>query len=305
MSIYSDGDRPATVIPHNCWRAQGVDRLGALVVQINAHHVTGNVGLLQHAIAAGELLIEAKRELKDRQGSKARWLPWVEEHCVFSTDTAQLYMFCAENRGRIEEALKNTERVQDFSIRNVRKLLAPPNNNGPTTNEPSVGGNDNPVENKPERDDSADGVQAVEDDPLAIPDFLRRNPSPPRISADMKLAFRKEKLGATYERIKGTSLDTPRELDALIDLGNASADVVNGNQVAGFDPVFVEDLLARAEQGEAVSAFAALEECKKVPPITGAKLIETWKHSRVLATWVRAGQAARDEFLNYLKSGVL
>jgi ParB-like chromosome segregation protein Spo0J len=120
-----------------------------------------------------------------------------------------------------------------------------------------------------------------------------------RTSKEMKMLYRIQRLGAVYERIKGTSLDQPRELDALFDLGDAPTDARNACQ-GGFDPARVEDLVARAEQGEAVSALAVLAECKKLPPITLADFIEGWKHCRLLADWLRAGQEVRQGFINYL-----
>jgi ParB-like chromosome segregation protein Spo0J len=115
------------------------------------------------------------------------------------------------------------------------------------------------------------------------------------------LAIRTEKLGPTYERIRGTSLDETRELAALIELGEAPADVINGRS-AGFDPTHprVEDLLARAERGEAVSAVAVRADLKKAPPITVHGLIEGWKHCRLFPDWRRADTQVRHEFINYL-----
>ena len=42
---------------------------------------------VMHAMAAGDLLIEAKAQLKHGQ-----WLPWLAKHCVISERTAQLYV---------------------------------------------------------------------------------------------------------------------------------------------------------------------------------------------------------------------
>ena len=47
---------------------------------------------VMHAMAAGDLLIEAKAQLKHGQ-----WLPWLAKHCVISERTAQLYVKLAKN----------------------------------------------------------------------------------------------------------------------------------------------------------------------------------------------------------------
>ena len=105
-----------------------VDRLNDLAARINVEHAAAVTGYIAHAIEAGALLIEAKRELKRLEGTGARWLPWLKKHFRFSERTAQLYMVCAENRDRLEDVLKNPQRVADFRLRDVPKLLAPPKN---------------------------------------------------------------------------------------------------------------------------------------------------------------------------------
>jgi hypothetical protein len=47
---------------------------------------------------AGDLLIEAKKQLKHGQ-----WLPWLEQYCALSRRTVQLYMKLAEHREIIEK----------------------------------------------------------------------------------------------------------------------------------------------------------------------------------------------------------
>jgi hypothetical protein len=73
----------------------------------------------EHAMAAGDLLIEAKT-LKKRGG---QWLPWLADHCSMSERTAQLYMRLSRNRPEIQA---NTQRVADMSLRGAVELLAPP-----------------------------------------------------------------------------------------------------------------------------------------------------------------------------------
>jgi ABC-type uncharacterized transport system ATPase component len=69
-----------------------------LAARIRAEHEATIIALghsIQHAMAAGDLLIEAKAQLKHGQ-----WLPWLKEHCAVSDRTARLYMRLARRRSR-------------------------------------------------------------------------------------------------------------------------------------------------------------------------------------------------------------
>ena len=71
---------------------------------------------VMHAMAAGDLLIEAKAQLKHGQ-----WLPWLAKHCVISERTAQLYVKLAKKRTTIEkEQIRN---VADLTLNEERGLL--------------------------------------------------------------------------------------------------------------------------------------------------------------------------------------
>jgi hypothetical protein len=71
-----------------------------LSARIKAEHgavVDALNSAVMHAMAAGDLLAEAKGRVKHGE-----WLPWLEEHCAISERTAQLYMRLAEDRERLE-----------------------------------------------------------------------------------------------------------------------------------------------------------------------------------------------------------
>jgi hypothetical protein len=71
---------------------------------------------VMHAMAAGDLLIEAKAQLKHGQ-----WLPWLAKHCVISERTAQLYVKLAKNRTTIEkEQIRND--VADLTLNEAAAL---------------------------------------------------------------------------------------------------------------------------------------------------------------------------------------
>src|SRR5271165_5330168 len=97
----------------------GDNSLPDLAARIRAEHEAVSVALkesVRHAIAAGELLIEAKRKLGHGQ-----WLPWLRDHCTISERTAQLYMRVAKNRAEIENQMRSG--VADLSLNEVAALL--------------------------------------------------------------------------------------------------------------------------------------------------------------------------------------
>ena len=68
---------------------------------------------VQHARAAGQLLISAKQQLKH-----GAWLPWLREHCHLSTRAAQCYMQLARLSKR------DAQRVADLSLREALRAVA-------------------------------------------------------------------------------------------------------------------------------------------------------------------------------------
>jgi hypothetical protein len=73
--------------------------LTELAFRIRAENEASGLAMrrgLYHAMAAGELLIEAKGQLKHGQ-----WLPWLKEYCATPDRSARLYMRLAENRHQI------------------------------------------------------------------------------------------------------------------------------------------------------------------------------------------------------------
>jgi Protein of unknown function (DUF3102) len=97
----------------------GDNSLPDLAARIKAEHEAATASLrdsVRHAIAAGELLIEAKARLKHGQ-----WLPWLRDHCSISERTAQLYMRVGKNRDQIEGQMRNG--VADLSLNEAAALL--------------------------------------------------------------------------------------------------------------------------------------------------------------------------------------
>jgi hypothetical protein len=100
----------------------GDNSLPDLAARIKAEHEAAAESLkdsVRHAIAAGELLIEAKARLQHGQ-----WLPWLWDHCTISERTAQLYMRVAKNRAEIETQMRNG--VADLSLNETAALLMLP-----------------------------------------------------------------------------------------------------------------------------------------------------------------------------------
>jgi Protein of unknown function (DUF3102) len=99
--------------------------LDALAVEIRAEVDAAEadfVSAVQHAIRAGELLIEAKAQMKH-----GKWLDWVASHDGphVSPRTAQRYMAVARNASRVT----HTE-----SINAALDVLAEPRDGGPLRN---------------------------------------------------------------------------------------------------------------------------------------------------------------------------
>jgi Protein of unknown function (DUF3102) len=91
-----------------------------LAARINAEHEAAGGALkhsLQHAFAAGELLLEAKQQLKHGQ-----WLPWLET-CGITERTAQRYIRLARNRAAIESKSDN---MSDLSVSSALSFLSIP-----------------------------------------------------------------------------------------------------------------------------------------------------------------------------------
>jgi hypothetical protein len=97
----------------------GDNSLPDLAGRIRVEHEAVSESLkesVRHAIAAGELLIEAKGQL-----SHGRWLPWLKDHCTISERTAQLYMRVAKSRTEVEDQMRNG--VADLSLNEAAALL--------------------------------------------------------------------------------------------------------------------------------------------------------------------------------------
>jgi hypothetical protein len=104
-------DDPASLV--------GDNSLPDLAGRIRVEHEAVSASLkesVRHAIAAGELLIEAKAQL-----GHGRWLPWLQDHCTISERTAQLYMRVAKSRTEIEDQIRNG--VADLSLNEAAALL--------------------------------------------------------------------------------------------------------------------------------------------------------------------------------------
>jgi hypothetical protein len=93
--------------------------LADLASRIRAEHESTAASLkrgAKHAMAAGQLLIAAKKQLKHGE-----WLPWLRDHCAMPERTARLYMRLASNRQVIESQIGS---VADFSIRGAVALIS-------------------------------------------------------------------------------------------------------------------------------------------------------------------------------------
>jgi hypothetical protein len=93
--------------------------LSDLAARIKVEHAAAATALnesVEHAIRAGELLIEAKAKLPHGQ-----WLPWLSNNCALSERSAQLYIRIAKNRSTLEEHIRNG--VADLSLNQAAALM--------------------------------------------------------------------------------------------------------------------------------------------------------------------------------------
>jgi hypothetical protein len=96
----------------------GDNYLSDLAARINAEHEAAVVAIkrgIEHSIAAGELLLEAKAKV-----GHGNWLPWLKANCpTVSERTAQLYMRLARHR----EELSKSATVADLTMKAALELL--------------------------------------------------------------------------------------------------------------------------------------------------------------------------------------
>jgi hypothetical protein len=90
--------------------------LAVLAAAIKKEHKASTVAVrrsLTHAIRCGELLLEAKSQIKEQYGH-GHWLPWLKKYCAIPERTAQHYMRLAKTEIR---------NVADLSQREAVRLL--------------------------------------------------------------------------------------------------------------------------------------------------------------------------------------
>lgn len=105
---------------HNRDALAASNSLADLAARIKQGHEATSAALkdsLAHAMAVGDLLIEAKEQLKHGQ-----WLPWLKS-CGVSERMAQCYLKLARNRAVIEA---NPTRMSDLGIGGALALLSIP-----------------------------------------------------------------------------------------------------------------------------------------------------------------------------------
>ena len=74
---------------------------------------------VEHAVTAGQLLLEAKAGLPHGQ-----WLPWLNGHCNISERTSQAYMRLARELPKLET--EKAQRVADLPLRKALAALSEP-----------------------------------------------------------------------------------------------------------------------------------------------------------------------------------
>lgn len=100
-----------------------IDDLAARIVAEHKAVRAAMKSTLEHALACGTLLIEAKAKL-----AHGRWLPWLAEHCAsLSERTAQVYISLAKNGAAIRAAIEAKSAASadlTMTIRDALELIA-------------------------------------------------------------------------------------------------------------------------------------------------------------------------------------
>ena len=100
-----------------------IDDLAARIVAEHKAVRATMKSTLEHALACGDLLIEAKAKL-----AHGTWRPWLAEHCaLLSERTAQVYISLAKNRTAIRAAIeaKSADAADlTMTIRDALELIA-------------------------------------------------------------------------------------------------------------------------------------------------------------------------------------
>ena len=82
-----------------------------------AHDAAGHAArnFLEHALAAGDALIEAKEKV-----GHGNWLAWLKNKCDLSEDRAERYMRIARGRGVLEA---NSARMRNLTLAQAQRLI--------------------------------------------------------------------------------------------------------------------------------------------------------------------------------------
>jgi DUF3102 family protein len=95
--------------------------LADLAARIRTYHEATVEALkhsVEHAMSAGDCLIEAKAQL-----NHGEWLPWLQDHCRITQRTAQRYMRLSRNRDTVEA---KSDTMSDLTINGALALLTTP-----------------------------------------------------------------------------------------------------------------------------------------------------------------------------------
>jgi hypothetical protein len=112
-----------TVAPQAAVTPIETNSLAALAGRIRAEHeavATFVKQSLARAMAAGDLLLEAKAQLKKLK-KHGEWTSWVEKNCLIPERTVRLYMQLSKNRKAIEA---KTATVADLTVRGAVELIS-------------------------------------------------------------------------------------------------------------------------------------------------------------------------------------
>jgi hypothetical protein len=215
--------------------------LADLAVRIREEHAATATALkhgIDHAMNAGDLLIEAKALLKHGQ-----WLPWLDKHCLMSQRTAQLYMRLAKARPEVEAQKRN---VAYLPVREAVALLAAP------------AAKTEDVEPSSNKQAKMQVLDATPDEPKSADEWEAEV-----MAEGVRLADNMRRANANFVNVFADKCRELREFAERLEQNEqqfTEAELRKIRQAGGFKPRQLECLRARSDLEARKQAWGLLEE---------------------------------------------
>jgi len=235
--------------------------LSDLADRINQEHAKCEAAMntsLQHALKAGRLLLEAKRQV-----DHGEWGDWLHENFKGSDRTARIYMRVFRHRAELSEAEANRQTSAVLSLDGAVKLLtAPkpePEEEPEVSEEPEDAQVEDNLEESPQAPELTDSEESAEPEEPREPDTSEKpkpKASAPQESARGKRPTPKKRKRVSCEHWQTKVENKARELQAL------EYEIANAVEQGEEDSKMCRLLLAVSDAADALedAAFSVGEE---------------------------------------------